>query len=94
MPLSPQDYWRAIVLYGTNVATYKIALAHCLMDFAVHGKTHMTINDLAQAFFHAYRQRLAKACPNRPIQHARPFWSGWWKRISTENSPKQLPLKG
>lgn len=63
--LSPQDYWRAIVLYGANVATYKIALAICLMRFAEQDKTQVTMNELAQAFFQAYRQRLANGLPQQ-----------------------------
>ena len=61
MPLSPQDYWRAIALYGANVASHKIAQALCLMDLAKYGKTQVTMNELAQAFFHEYRQRLTSA---------------------------------
>lgn len=38
IPLSPKDFWRAIVLYGANVATYKIALALCRMDLAEYDK--------------------------------------------------------
>jgi hypothetical protein len=26
------DYWRAVILYGLNTATYKIALAQCLIS--------------------------------------------------------------
>lgn len=63
--LSPQDYWRAIVLYGANVATYKIAFAICLMRFAEQGKTQVTMNELAQAFFHEYRQRLTNGLPQQ-----------------------------
>ncbi len=28
---SPSDYWKGIVLYGLNAATYKMALAKCLL---------------------------------------------------------------
>lgn len=85
MSLSPQDYWRAIVLYGNNVATYKIALALCLMDFARQEKTHVSMNELAQAFFHAYRQRPG---PSKPIQPARPSWSVWRRPSNAEHSTK------
>jgi len=61
--LAPLDYWRAIVLYGANVATYKIALAACLIKFAEHGKTHVSMTELAQDFFHRYRDRLASGKP-------------------------------
>ncbi len=31
--LSPLDNWRGIILLGKNTATYKIALAKCLIKF-------------------------------------------------------------
>lgn len=61
--LTSQDYWRAIVLYGNNVATYKVALAGCLIEFAEAGVTHVTMNELAAAFFRRYRERLATGQP-------------------------------
>jgi hypothetical protein len=63
--LTSQDYWRAIVLYGANVATYKIALGICLMELAEQGKTQVTMNELARTFFHHYRQRLTTGLPQQ-----------------------------
>lgn len=60
---SPKDYWRAIILYGLNTATYKIALARCLFQFAQAGKTGVLIPELAEAFFDVYQARLEQ---NRP----------------------------
>lgn len=57
------DYWRAIVLYGLNVATYKIALARCLHGFVADGKTRVTMHELAAAFFALYLDRLRKGMP-------------------------------
>ena len=81
--LSPHDYWRAIVLYGANVATYKIALAICLMRFAEQGKTQVPMNELAQAFSHEYRQHLQRwlwgtkrTIPTRPrVNNTRSLFS-------------------
>lgn len=67
--LMPQDYWRAIVLYGQNVTTYKLALADCLIVFAQRGVTHVSLQDLAQAFFQRYHDRLANGLP----QHSNPL---------------------
>jgi 5-methylcytosine-specific restriction endonuclease McrA len=61
--LTPQDYWRAVVLYGNNVATYKIALAACLIEFAEAGATHISMNELAASFFRRYLERLAHGLP-------------------------------
>lgn len=64
-PLTPQDYWRAIVLYGNNVATYKLALADCLIAFAEQRMTHVSRHELAQAFFVRYRDRLVNGLPQQ-----------------------------
>lgn len=64
-PLTARDYWRAIVLYGQNVATYKVALASCLIEFAEQGKTHVSMVELAAAFFHRYQQRLVSGKPQQ-----------------------------
>lgn len=37
--LTALDYWRAIGLWGANVATYKIAFAACLIEFVGQGRT-------------------------------------------------------
>jgi hypothetical protein len=47
-----------------DVATYKIALALCLMNFAEQGKTPVSMNELAQAFFQEHCQRLG---PNKAM---------------------------
>jgi 5-methylcytosine-specific restriction endonuclease McrA len=61
--LTAQDYWRAIVLYGNNVATYKIALAACLIAFAKADATNVSLHELAAAFFQRYCERLANVHP-------------------------------
>ena len=57
------DYWRAIILYGRNTATYKIALAKCLLDFVGDRKTNITMHELATSFFNEYGKRLKKGMP-------------------------------
>ena len=35
------DYWKAIILYGLNVATYKIALGKTLLGLAQNNKNEI-----------------------------------------------------
>lgn len=44
---SLESYWRAIILFGRNVATYKFALAESLLELASQGKTEVTLQELA-----------------------------------------------
>ncbi|MFP5111630.1 HNH endonuclease domain-containing protein [Bacillaceae bacterium C204] len=65
-----EDYWRAIILYGLNQATYKIALGQSLIRFSEQGKTTIRMNELAEDFFTMYLKRLINgkpqlATPNR-----------------------------
>ncbi|MDX1401127.1 MAG: hypothetical protein R3245_04320, partial [Kiloniellales bacterium] len=52
------DYWKGIVLYGLNTATYKMALARCLLTFAKSGENLVQWDQLASSFYKEYRQRL------------------------------------
>jgi len=45
-----ETYWRSIVLFGRNVASYKFALAKSLLDLAEQDKTHLTAEELAAPF--------------------------------------------
>lgn len=58
-----KDYWRSILLFGLNTATYKIALGQALIYFARNDKSVVTINELAEHFFDLYMERLKKGMP-------------------------------
>ena len=47
---SIESYWRAIVLFGQNVASYKFALAKSLLDLVDSETTRITLEDLAIPF--------------------------------------------
>jgi hypothetical protein len=47
---SLENYWRAIVLFGRNVASYKFALGKSLVEAARAGKTFVPITELARPF--------------------------------------------
>ena len=53
-----RDYWKAIVLYGLNNATYKIALAKTLLELAQRDSTHIGWNVLSEEFLRQYKDRL------------------------------------
>lgn len=55
---SPSDYWKGIVLYGLNAATYKMALAKCLLGFAKTGVDEVSWDQVAASFYQEYQQRL------------------------------------
>ncbi len=47
---SLENYWRAIILFGRNVASYKFALAKALYDLKDSGDTIITLDQLAEPF--------------------------------------------
>jgi 5-methylcytosine-specific restriction endonuclease McrA len=65
------DFWRAIILYGFNEATYKIALGQCLIRFTEQDKTFISMNDLAKEFFDLYHERLKSNKPQLATPHRR-----------------------
>ncbi len=52
-------YWRAIILFGRNVASYKFALASSLLQFRDSGADLVTLDDLAAPFAHHLCRHLA-----------------------------------
>ena len=44
------EYWKAIMLFGLNVATYKPALAKCILEDARQKKSTFEWNDLSHSF--------------------------------------------
>ena len=44
------EYWRSVILFGNNVASYKFALAKSLLEIAPTQKTIITLDELAQPY--------------------------------------------
>lgn len=55
---SLDSYWRAVILFGRNVATYKFALGKSLLTLADQGKTIVTAEELSEPFAEALCQHL------------------------------------
>jgi len=47
---SKESYWRSIILFGVNVASYKFALAKSLLEIIPTGKTVITLEELSVPF--------------------------------------------
>lgn len=45
-----ENYWRAIILFGRNSASYKFALAKALVGLLSQGKTQISLDELAQPY--------------------------------------------
>ncbi len=54
---SLDSYWRAIILFGRNVASYKFALGQSLLDLGSRDNRFISVEDLVQPFArHIVRQ--------------------------------------
>lgn len=58
-----KDYWRTLILYGGQVATYKIALGKVILDLANQGIDQINKEELARRFFEEYHIRLQNGMP-------------------------------
>jgi 5-methylcytosine-specific restriction endonuclease McrA len=47
---SREDYWRSVILFGRNVASYKFALAKSLLDLAKHDRSFVRLEELSVPF--------------------------------------------
>ena len=45
-----ENYWRAVILFGQNVASYKFSLAKSLIELSNHGRESVRLEDLAEPF--------------------------------------------
>ena len=58
---SLEAYWRSIILFGRNAASYKFALAKSLLELSQKEKTSIDLEDLAQPFSRHICQHLEGA---------------------------------
>ena len=58
--LKPNELWRAIILYGLNQATYKMALGRVLINQTALGNNEISWKILSQGFLDAYIERIDK----------------------------------
>ena len=56
--LKPIELWRAIILYGLNQASYKMALGKVLIDQTSIGGYEISWKQLSQRFLDAYIERI------------------------------------
>ena len=61
---SLESYWRAIILFGRNVASYKFALAKSILEIVPSGKTEISLEELAKPF----SKHICKHLMNAPKQ--------------------------
>ena len=45
-----ENYWRSLILFGRNVACYKLALGKALLELAPQSKTIITLDELAEPY--------------------------------------------
>lgn len=57
---SLQDYWRGIVLFGRNVASYKLALAKALLELVEKSATAVPLEELAGPYARHLCEHLAQ----------------------------------
>lgn len=56
-----ENYWRGIILFGKNVASYKFALAHALYDLRHKQSELLSLEELAQPFSEHFCRHLLTA---------------------------------
>ncbi len=64
--------WRAVILFGRNVASYKFALGRTLLDFAAKGVSHIPLTELAVPYARHLCEHL-KTCEKQTIATSSKF---------------------
>jgi hypothetical protein len=58
---SDDSYWRSIILFGRNVASYKFALSKSLLEIVPTGRTVISLDELAEPFSRYVCEHIANA---------------------------------
>jgi len=58
-----KDFWRAIILYGNNMSTYKMGLGHLLINYANKNSQKIPLHELAEDFLTLYQDRIKNGKP-------------------------------
>lgn len=69
---SGESYWRSIVLFGANVASYKFALSKSLLEIVPTGKSIITLEELAEPYSKCICEYIATA-PKQATSHSSKF---------------------
>lgn len=67
----PEDYWRGIILFGRNVASYKFALAQALLDIQPDAGRLIRLEELAVPYTSHLRAHLRLANKQGTFQKSR-----------------------
>ena len=70
--ISNESYWRSIILFGRNVASYKFALAKSLVELSGNNHTSITLEELAIPFSANLCEHL-KLAPRQITSHSSRF---------------------
>jgi hypothetical protein len=84
-----ENYWRAIVLFGRNVATYKFALAQALLELRPASGQLVTLEELATLYTRHLREHLRLADKQGTFQRSQ-FLDACRKANAGELSEQQL----
>ena len=69
--LSKETLWRAIILFGRNVASYKFALGESLIALASEGKTLVTLEELAPRYSAAICRHIRESARQGTFQSSK-----------------------
>ncbi|MEG3898110.1 MULTISPECIES: hypothetical protein [unclassified Microcoleus] len=69
---SLDEYWRGIILFGANAASYKFALAQSLLELAPGGKTLIALDELAEPYARHTLEHL-RLCDSQSVQTKVPY---------------------
>lgn len=79
---TPENYWRAVILLGQNVASYKFALAKSLIELSAHESESVKLEELAEPFSRHIIEHIGKApkqatsASSRFLESCRKFATG------------------
>jgi hypothetical protein len=86
---TPENYWRSVILFGQNVASYKFALAKSVIELSAREQQEVRLEDLAEPFSRHLIEHLAIA-PKQATSSSSRFLDACRKFASGEISKDEV----
>src|SRR5947208_894971 len=84
-----ENYWRSVILFGQNVASYKFAVGKSLIELSGTGKEFIRLEQLAEPLSHNIVEHLAN-CPKQATSASSRFLDSCKRFTAGEVSKDEL----
>ena len=91
--LSEDEIWSAVVKYGKNASTYKMALGDLLIGYAKNNREQIDLDELASDFFNIYKNRMTNGLRQNKSKGKTPYVEQEVWAVNEDGVPEDRALQ-